>query len=317
MVESHLLSKAAPMISLHTRLVLSFSLASFTRLHAASIATLSYESNFENATTQSLPPHNDRADLPLPSSIRTYWPLEEPFPFTTETVNLAMLNTSSLEFSFPSCNGRLYGRNLNLASCQQIIRVMSSDTTLRTFGERGTGDYDAPLPFRYLSHDGLCAIDLSHTAGFNFDTVTPAALREAAHLVVNVCVDAHPNQGGVITGLGTEKRLSIRVVPYRPSVNCGPDGSGPPWMTCRDILDVMPANNKPQIFGPGDDVSTTVELPWAFTTEARRCGIKLDGDKPGKVTDSGDWYKIWAAANAVDYMCCQVGRNGSALRLGK
>ncbi len=38
---------------------------------------------------------------------------------------------------------------------------------------------------------------------------------------------------------------------------------------------------------------------------------------PGQVSDSSDWYKLWAAANAVDSMCAQLGKNGLALGLGE
>ena len=43
----------------------------------------------------------------------------------------------------------------------------------------------------------------------------------------------------------------------------------------------------------------------------------VDGIAPGPVSESADWYKIWAAANAVDYMCTQLGKSGLALGLGK
>ena len=35
------------------------------------------------------------------------------------------------------------------------------------------------------------------------------------------------------------------------------------------------------------------------------------------VSDSSSWYPIWAAANAVDYMCAQLGKKGVALGLGE
>ncbi|KAI4127650.1 MAG: hypothetical protein LQ338_003098 [Usnochroma carphineum] len=193
---------------------------------------------------------------------------------------------------------------------------MSLDTALRSFGERGTGVYDAPLPFRYLSLDGLCAIDLSHAAGVISDSIVPAELNDAALLVYQICLSGTPNEGGLATGLGVNRGLALRVVPYRPSVTCGPDGSGPPWKTCRGILDAMPANNKRQVFGPKDDDRTTVALPWSFTTGLRSCGLIIDNIQPGSVSDTGDWYKLWAAANAVNFMCNQSGKRGVATGLG-
>lgn len=45
--------------------------------------------------------------------------------------------------------------------------------------------------------------------------------------------------------------------------------------------------------------------------------IVVDAIHEGEVSDTSDWYKIWAAANAVDYMCTQLGRKGLALGLGE
>ena len=202
-------------------------------------------------------------------------------------------------------------------SCLQVYHAMSASVSPKTFGERGTGTFDAPLPFRYLSHDGRCAIDLSHVPGEEFDTIAPNELKEAAESIIAICIFGEPNIGGIATGLGVNKGLIMRIVPYRPSVYCGQKGSAPPWITCRHILDNMPANNEPQIWGPKAWENTTVPIPWAKTSEARRCTMVVDGIAPGLVSESTDWYKIWAAGNAVDYMCTQLGQSGLALGLGE
>lgn len=106
---------------------------------------------------------------------------------------------------------------------------MSSDDEPLTFGDRESGRFDGPLPYRYLSRDGHCAIDIAHAVGVDFDTAAPIELKEAARIVIQICVSVSPNEGGLITGLGVNKGLSLRVVPYKPTVACGPDGSGPPW----------------------------------------------------------------------------------------
>ena len=85
---------------------------------------------------------------------------------------------------------------------------------------------------------------------------------------------------------------------------------------CSHRLDVMPANNKRQYFAPKEWGNGTVALPCRFTTAAKRCSLTIEGTELDTVADYGDWYKIWAAANAVDYMCCQLGRKGVAIALG-
>lgn len=245
------------------------------------------------------------------------WPLDDPAPVPVPGSDATVLNTSTLAAPQLSCNGSLYRRDINLASCVEAYHKITSYTSPRSFGERGTGDYDAPLPYRYLSRDGLCAIDIAHASGIESDVIAPIDLKQAAEIIIRVCVSGKPSEGGLLTGLGMNKGLSMRVVPYIPNVSCGPDASGPPWISCREVLDTMPANNKRQVFGPKIDEKTTVALPWSYTTMYRRCGIILDGVVPERVSDTGDWYKIWAAANALDFMCSQRGRNGVARGLGK
>lgn len=246
------------------------------------------------------------------------WPLNSSSPILDPSSEANPLNAPALSKPLLSCSGVDYGRNLRLASCVQVYMTMSSYTVPRSFGERFTGEWDAPLPFRYLSHDGLCAIDLSHAAGVNGDIVAPFDLKEAASLIIRVCIAVSPNQGGLVTGLGVNNGLSLRIVPYRPTVTCGPDGSfSPDDLACRGVIDRMPANNKRQVFGPKDQPGTTVGLPWGYTTGRRKCGAVVDTIEEGKISEESDWYKIWAAVNAVDFMCCQMGRRGVATGLGE
>ena len=254
--------------------------------------------------------------IPFSASANIHWPLQSPAPITGPSVD-ATKTGSTLAAGQISCNGQQYGRNLNIQSCLQVYNAMSALPKPKTFGQRGTAfTYDAPLPFRYLSHDGLCAIDISHVAGVDFDTVAPSDLKEAARSLVAICVSGQPNIGGIATGLGVNKGLILRIVPYRPSVHCGPEDTGPPWVSCRHILDRIPATDEPQVFGPKGWDNTTVPIPWAKTSTAKRCVMLVKAIVPGQVSDSSDWYKIWAAANAVDYMCTQLGKNGLALGLG-
>ncbi|KAL8826311.1 MAG: hypothetical protein Q9191_003882 [Dirinaria sp. TL-2023a] len=255
-----------------------------------------------------------------PSSSNLYWPLESQSAIPNpDTNNILVLppNTSTLTTGQISCSGRLYGRNFRLASCLQIYELMSADRGVRTFGQRGTGAYEAPLPFRYLSADGLCAIDISHAAGVVSDSVAPGDLREAARVLINICVQGKPSEGGLMTRLGVNGGLALRVVRYKPSVTCGLPNSGPPWITCAHILDNMPADSQRRVFGPEGWQNTSVPLPLSYTTAQRRCGLVVDGTEPGDVSDATDWYKVWAAANAVNYMCVHGAKRGVSVGLGE
>ena len=301
-------------------ILLIWSLSALTSLvNAAAIANSDANGKLELPSNSSATSNDSFQTLPSSTSPNLYWPLESPVPTTDPGSEVLVLpvNTSALTAGQLSCNGRLYGRNFNLPSCLQVYHLMSSDNTPRIFGERGTGDYEAPLPFRYLSADGLCAVDLSHASGVISDTVAPGDLKEAARVLIDVCVAGKPSEGGLMTGLGQNKGLALRVVRYKPSVTCGPADTGPPWITCTHILDNMPADNQKRIFGPQNWANTTVALPASFTTQQRRCGLVVDGTEPGSVSDTSDWYKIWAAANAVNYMCVHGGKRGVAVGVGK
>ncbi|KAL9008567.1 MAG: hypothetical protein Q9173_006322 [Seirophora scorigena] len=237
-------------------------------------------------------PPLDKKPSPLPhaDAAEIYWPLQSPFPVTLSSPASTILNTST-QASLPTCNGRLFGKNLNLASCRQVLEGMSNYVGTKSFGQRGTtGYFEAPLPFRYLSHDGRCAIDVAHARGVTSDIVSPLDLKNAALAIIQVCVAITPNEGGLITGLGEGRGLSLRVVPYKPSVVCGPDGSGPPWITCRDFIDRMPTDSDKQVFGPHDDATTTIPIPWAHTSSRRRCAMFIDIGEPRRgVREVADW----------------------------
>lgn len=80
------------------------------------------------------------------------------------------------------------------------------------------------------------------------------------------------------------------------------------------MLDHMPTGNRREVFGPNDLSNTTVPLPWFFQTSEKRCELRV---QPRTASDVSDWYKIWAAGNAIDYMCTHFGKSGIAVGIGK
>lgn len=122
-----------------------------------------------------------------------------------------------------------------------------------------------------------------------------------------------------MSNIGVNGGLGVRVMPYKPNVHCDPIGTSPPWNDCRKIIDDMPAEDTKQIFGQQDDPdpTITVQLPAGYNTQLRRCQVYVDTLKPEVRTDTYDWYKLWAAANAVDYMCVQQKRSGLAIGHGE
>ncbi|KAL6717423.1 hypothetical protein ACLMJK_005338 [Lecanora helva] len=284
------------------------------------------------------------------------WPENLPSANVSLSPNVSASIKPALGGTSPqfSCNGKAYGKNLDLGSCLEALAKMPASDSAVTFGERNHGDWGANLPLRVLSTNGICALDISHRAGVYMDEIAPSDLKESARVLIDICVKGNPNTGGVVSNIGKNGNLALRVTPYRPNVRCSLDGSAPPPSDCRHLVDLMQVDGKRQIFGPeGDpDPEITITLPQGFYTYKRRCQVFIDTLVPGSGKDACDWYKLCeytmstfrygdsqtfcrdspssvtfrkltlilglgAAANAVEYMCVHTSRSGMALQLGE
>ncbi|CAD6573187.1 MAG: hypothetical protein ASARMPRED_005927 [Alectoria sarmentosa] len=218
---------------------------------------------------------------------------------TTQSTNTSSLTTPNIV-----CNGQRYGRNLRVASCLEAYDRMDGATVPKTYGDRDTEApghtfWDAVLPIRIYSSDALCALDVSHSASSRSDTIAPSLLKSHARSLIAVCVQGTPSLGGVAGGLGDHGNLALRVTPYRPQVHCFGPGTGPPWSSCRDVIDAMPVAGEQVRFGPLDDVLADVVVPWTIDTVS--------------TPDVCDFYKLWAAASAVEALCISKGKAGMAV----
>lgn len=142
-------------------------------------------------------------------------------------------------------------------------------------------------------------------------------LRPIVRVLLDICVRGSPNEGGLANNVGEKGNLLLRVARYKPTVTCGAIVPGLWWETCRNLVDSMSTNGKGVVFGQPRDPDTVVALPWKATTQETKCGVLIAGIGGGDVKDTAAWYGLWMAANAVDYMCIQKGRQGLAFDLGE
>jgi hypothetical protein len=81
--------------------------------------------------------------------------LTQPSAHTNMTSNLALaFSARNLSISAPpivQCDGSLYKRDLVKSSCVDAISTIPNDAEILTFGDRGFGSYDIPLPHRFIS----------------------------------------------------------------------------------------------------------------------------------------------------------------------
>ena len=94
-----------------------------------------------------------------------------------------------------SCSGLYFGAGLQSASCFQAWQQMPRSNFVQSYGgrpPRGERQLkDVELPLRYLSDDGLCAIDVNqkrHLVGREGDWTTDAVISDNAKLVLDHCV---------------------------------------------------------------------------------------------------------------------------------
>ena len=154
-------------------------------------------------------PDSDVTTFQKPSSLDLSWPA--PYAPTALAKNNSSLTLIGKPFNVTNphlaapriqCDASTYGRGLNIASCQEVWELLPTSTTRRIFGQRTEGSFDVPLPFRVLSHDGLCAVDITKKRDVISDISTADELSRAALLVLGVCVKGYMQQGGVAVDIG-------------------------------------------------------------------------------------------------------------------
>ena len=118
-------------------------------------------------------------------------------------------NNLTIPGGYVECSGARFGFDLVRESCLDALSSLPLDGTLRTFGQRFKGASEIVLPRRYLSADGLCAIDVSNVKSYPYgDTATNAEIRSGVQRLVNQCVMrgsqklGHKPVGGSIRSLG-------------------------------------------------------------------------------------------------------------------
>jgi hypothetical protein len=93
------------------------------------------------------------ATLPLPSQGSINLQTEPVLPSELLPArNISTVNASSDNVLQIQCNADLFGENLKVPSCRQVLALIMRDTEQITFAKRGTTvPYDIPLPYRLQS----------------------------------------------------------------------------------------------------------------------------------------------------------------------
>ena len=121
---------------------------------------------------------------------------------TNVTADLTVASAHSANRGRLTCSGNQYGYDPEPNSCFQALNKMPKSSVMKTYGLRHQRElYDVSLPQRYLSDDGLCAIDVKSKRsmiGVLGDKTNDLAIWRIAGIVLNSCV-VNEKVGGFTT----------------------------------------------------------------------------------------------------------------------
>lgn len=72
----------------------------------------------------------------------------------------------------------------------------------------------AGLPYRFLSSDGFCAIDIVSKPGAISDRASLWEIKQAAFQIIAQCAQGNPSTGGIVRQIGIKNKLAVIVRPY-------------------------------------------------------------------------------------------------------
>lgn len=143
----------------------------------------------------STPPNPSCPSSPLPLLSPSTPPLPLPSPAAHLQDHLSYV-----------CNGPALGYGLSLPSCTDAVRFVGINTSSLSWGMRhthtGPAPFDRPLPQRFVSSDGLCALEPSVASGVPVARASLEDVAVAAFVVVRNCVGGEGGRGGVARDIG-------------------------------------------------------------------------------------------------------------------
>ncbi|KAL8635813.1 MAG: hypothetical protein Q9228_006735 [Teloschistes exilis] len=278
------------------------------------------------------------------------------FPAAPPETSL-LTTPASLNFSLPpignersflndsrrQCNGAQYGTNLNYDSCLDAFRTFELGTHPGDVlvGKRGIGQgqFAIWLPYRLVSGNGLCTIDIVKKGTAEFDMSSGPELSRAMWKLINQCVRDEGGQGGVASNIGPlrsggseragkltlltgeHKTLGIILRPYNPSrVQCSRQADQHYGIDhCHVLLDHVPAEVAPlKTWGRLGDTGVDIGLPTMEAAAApANCRYRVHAYGTDlTVQDQMTRFDAWQAAVALKGMCARFSKRGEFVQMG-
>ncbi|KAG6986474.1 hypothetical protein G7Y79_00082g100900 [Physcia stellaris] len=248
----------------------------------------------------------------------------------TNKTSLAAADASNftLNASRVVCNAAIYRHDLRGESCLDALAGIGDDQQYVSFGPRHTGhDFYIPLPYRWISSDGLCVFDIFIPNNHVADWARMNDFNEAAAHLTDECLSegGEPSEGGIATGIGLHSHLSLIMTSYKPTVRCSNPVAHEP-RDCDEILLTMLTSRGTQTFGPAGVPGVQVHLPFEMANgtlspypSPNYEAVPLSTFVALSFTRApalASWYQIWEEVVAVEGMCADEDREGMAYSIG-
>lgn len=229
------------------------------------------------------------------------------------------LNASNLNEGRPRCSGRMFGTAPNIASCRRAINKITPEQGERTWGMRDDShsgpEYAVNLPWRWLSQDGLCSVQVYLVAPATVGHVSPAEVKRGAEAVFETCVVGH-SLGGLASDLGGDNKLAVVVQSAdNANVQCIGDPPPPHYQDCFLVVHSMFATMQRQTFGSIGDPTVENPLPHTFYSLPHGACVAVVSIPPA-LRETSSWYEIWDAVDAMAWMCVLNGQVGKVSGIG-
>ncbi|KAG6991082.1 hypothetical protein G7Y79_00057g090640 [Physcia stellaris] len=241
-------------------------------------------------------------------------------------INDTASSSSASEFPLTSrvqCSGGRFGVRLSRIRCDNAWEKIEQSIQPQLFAQRDTEEDIFSLPFRYLSDDGSCAIDLSLIDKEGVDVCNGLGIAHAARRLIDECIvdrtKGGPNVGGVTSDFTPRGNLIVTLSHYTSTVECIPPAANPPTVeSCNDVLQAMPASTDVEVFTK-HAVERTVHVPWFLVDKkfgSNRCKLNVNLYRSGAIMETTTWFNIWTAGVAINEICIKRGMLGTAYSLG-
>ncbi|KAL8692996.1 MAG: hypothetical protein Q9218_002085 [Villophora microphyllina] len=115
-------------------------------------------------------------------------------PPATDNGKHLVLNPASLNATLGpnfavDCNGAAYGIDLNIKSCAEAQKLIPTSDSPSKFGQRGRQGVDVLTPWRWVSSDGQCVIEVPETILGSVPQGSYLDLSTAADEMIEVCLE--------------------------------------------------------------------------------------------------------------------------------